>query len=368
VSDKSQRTEKPTPQRRREAVREGRIARSADVGAWLTVLAVSMLTPMTVDRLRTLFASLMAQVPEVIAHPEPAVATELMGGAVSGTLGALAPLLLGTVVLALAGNIAQGGLRISSKRFKPKWEHLNVAKGVKRMFGAQAAWSLAKTLTKFGVFGAVAWVVLRGAYERFTGTGAWSLSAMVEGAAGSALQLVRVVAVVGLLIAAADYLVERRRVEKSMMMTKEEIKREARQSEGDPHQKGALRSRQRELSRNRMISNVKDADVVMVNPTHVAVALTYVTGSGAPRVVAKGAGAVATRIREEAQKHRLPMVEDVPLARTLYRACDVGDEIPVELYDAVARVLAFVMSMRRRGSVAGLHRGPALTGVLHRSG
>ncbi|MGZ4742301.1 MAG: EscU/YscU/HrcU family type III secretion system export apparatus switch protein [Oryzihumus sp.] len=363
MSDKSQKTEKPTPQRRREAVKEGRIARSADVSAWLTVLAVSFLAPVTVRHTRELFTTLMGQVQQVIADPQPQRATELVSGAVTGMLGALAPLLFGTVVVALVGNVAQGGLRVSSKRFKPKWEHLNVAKGIKRMVGAQAAWSLAKTLLKFGLLGVVAWMLLKGVVAQFTGT-AWSLSSAMLGAVDAAQHLLRVVAVVGLVIAAADYLVERRRVEKSMMMSREEIKREARQSEGDPHQKGARLGRQRELSRNRMISNVRDADVVMVNPTHVAVALKYESGSGAPRVVAKGAGAVATRIREEAATHRLPMVEDVPLARALYAACEVGEEIPVALYDAVARVLAFVMSLRLRGTAVGVHRSPVPRGLV----
>jgi flagellar biosynthetic protein FlhB len=111
-----------------------------------------------------------------------------------------------------------------------------------------------------------------------------------------------------------------------------------------------------------MIASVADADVVLVNPTHVAVALAYTPGRGAPRVLAKGAGVIAAKIREEADKHRVPMVQDIPLARGLYAACEVGDEIPAELYDAVARVLAFLFSLRRRGrAMSGIHRTPALT-------
>ena len=112
----------------------------------------------------------------------------------------------------------------------------------------------------------------------------------------------------------------------------------------------AARPRQCAISRNRMMADVATADVVLVNPTHVAVALKYESGTGAPRVVAKGAGVIAARIRAEAEEHRVPMVADVPLARALYAACDVGQEIPVDLYDAVAKVLAFVMALRTRGS------------------
>jgi flagellar biosynthesis protein FlhB len=355
AEDKSQKTEKPTPQRRKQAVKDGQVPRSADVTAWLTVLSFSFLAPMTVDRLRSTFETLMTRVPEVIARPEAGSAVEVLGLAAGGAAGAAAPMLLAAAGVALAGGAAQGGLKISSKRFKPKFEHLNVGKGIKRMVSGHAAWGLAKTLLKFAVLGVVAWIVLRGAGERIMGGGSWSLSAAVGAGVQAAVTLVRVAALVGLAVAGLDYLMERRRVEKGMRMSRDEIKREHRQSEGDPHQKGALRGRQREISRNRMMADVATADVVLVNPTHVAVALRYESGSGAPRVVAKGAGVIAARIREEAEKHRRPMVADVPLARTLYAACEVGQEIPVDLYDAVAKVLAFIMALRTRGSVTGVH-------------
>jgi flagellar biosynthetic protein FlhB len=147
-------------------------------------------------------------------------------------------------------------------------------------------------------------------------------------------------------------------------MSKHEVKREMKQSEGDPHMKGAIRARARALSRNRMMAAVGEADVLLVNPTHVAVALKYDALSGAPRVVAKGAGVVAARLRQLATEHRVPMVEDVPLARSLHKACEIGQEIPPEMYTAVARVLAFVLSLKSRGSAAGLHRTPSMRPVF----
>jgi flagellar biosynthetic protein FlhB len=355
VADKSQKTEKPTPQRRKQAQKDGQVPRSADITAWLTVLSFSVLAPMTVDRLRQTFLTLMGRVPDIMANPEPGPAMEVLKVAATGAAGAMAPMLFSAMGMAILGGIAQGGLKISSKRFKPKFEHLNIGKGVKRWFGVQAAWGLAKTLLKFGVLGGIAWMILSGAEQRTMGNGGWSLSSAVASAVESAVQMIRVAAFVGLVIAALDYLVERRRVNKGMMMSHDEIKREHRQSEGDPYQKGALRRRQREISSNRMMASVANADVVIVNPTHVAVALKYEPGAGAPTVLAKGAGVIAARIREEAEKHHLPMVADIPLARTLYAACEVGQEIPVDLYDAVARILAFIMALRRRGSVAGIH-------------
>lgn len=362
MSDKSQKTEQPTPKRKREAVRDGQVPRSSDVGAWLTVLSCSLLAPSTVGRLHVLFARLWQSVLRIVVHPEPGPALHLLGVAGMGAAGVLAPVLLASMAVAVLGSAVQGGLRISTKRFKPKFDKLNVLKGIKHMFGAQSAWNLTKSLLKLSAFTIVAVVVLRTASEQLSASGQWSLSASVSSAAASGVRLVRMVAVAGLVVAAVDYLIERRRIGKSLKMSLEEVKRESRQSEGDPHQKAAVRARQREMSSNRMMASIAQADVIVVNPTHVAVALSYESGRGAPRVVAKGAGLVAARIREEAERHRRPMVQDVPLARTLFKACEIGDEIPVEMYDAVARVLAFVMALRRRGTTAaGTYRVPTLS-------
>jgi flagellar biosynthetic protein FlhB len=162
----------------------------------------------------------------------------------------------------------------------------------------------------------------------------------------------------GIVMAAADYFVVRRRTNKQLRMTKDEVKQENKNTEGDPHVKGQIRARQMAMARNRQMADVPTADVVMVNPTHVAVALRYDPEKGAPRVIAKGKGAIAAKIRELAAEHRIPMVQDVPLARALERSVEVGQEIPGEFYGAVAKVLAFVMSLKARGSAAGMHKSP----------
>ncbi len=138
-------------------------------------------------------------------------------------------------------------------------------------------------------------------------------------------------------------------------MTKQEVKDEFKNAEGDPHIKGQRRARALAMARNRMLADIRHADVVVVNPTHVAVALRYEPKRGAPRVVAKGGDHLAAKIRELADKHRVPMVRDVALARTLYQSVEIGQEIPPELYKAVATVLAFIMTLRKRGSVMGTH-------------
>jgi flagellar biosynthetic protein FlhB len=169
--------------------------------------------------------------------------------------------------------------------------------------------------------------------------------------------------VTGLILALFDYGYMRHTVMKQLRMSPHDIKQEMKQSEGDPMMKGAIRSRQLAMSRNRMLSAVADADVVLVNPTHFAVALSYQPHRGAPRVVARGAGALALKIRERAKEARVPVVEDKPLTRLLYRVCDLGDEIPAELYLAVAKILAFVMAAGRPGRTAGARR-PLTTATL----
>ena len=175
----------------------------------------------------------------------------------------------------------------------------------------------------------------------------------IDAIAASTIHLARNVAYAGIAISFADYVVQKRRMVKSMKMTKQEVKNEYRQSEGDPLMKSKRRQQAIEISKNRMLSDVRAASAVVVNPTHVAVAIVYHRAGGAPRVVAKGTGDLATKIRAEAEKHGVPIVRSIALARALNAVCEVGEQIPAELYEAVARLLAFVMSVRRKSSWGG---------------
>lgn len=360
MSDTSSKTEKPTPKRLKEARKEGRIPRSPELSGWAALLVASFLLTQTIRRGATFSTNLMQQVGRLVADPDSGAALRLWGHGMRGALGLAAPLVLGLMALGVVGAVAQGGLHPTSKALKPKFSRLNPLSGLKRLLGPQGLWEAGKTLAKLAVLGWLAYRAVRGIVPALATSGALPLSAVLATTAAAALSLVRNVALAGLLIAAADYGYQRHTVMKSLRMSRQDIKDEHKQADGDPKIKGAIRERQMRLSRNRMMADVATADVVVVNPTHVAVALVYEPDKGAPRVVAKGAGVIATRIREEADKHRVPMVRDVPLARTLFRACDIGAEIPPELYGAVARVLAFIFSLRSRGSAAGLHTAPPL--------
>jgi len=351
-----EKTEKPTQQRRKKAIQEGQIARTPDLGAWAGMLAASFLVPMALRTAMERAAELLRAGVAMTTDPDPERAVELLQQGLAGAALAVAPLAIGLLVLGVAAAAAQGGLHVSSKLFIPKFSRLNPFPGIKRAFGGHAAWEAAKVTVKTGVLGLVLYFGVRDLVPALVATGTLPLPALLHLIAETAVDLMRYAAGAGLVMAGADYAMARRRTNKQTYMSKEEVKQEHKNSDGDPHLKGARRSRQMELSRQRMMSELPMADVVLVNPTHVAVALRYDPARGAPRVIAKGAGALATKIRERATEHRIPMVQDVPLARTVYKSVELGQEIPPELYVAVARVLAFVMSLKARGSAAGIHR------------
>jgi flagellar biosynthetic protein FlhB len=239
---------------------------------------------------------------------------------------------------------------------KPTLNKLNPFPGMKRMFGGHGLWEATKAVIKTAALGTVVVVTSDRAQQLVSSAGALPLSAVTTTFTDSAVLMFRVVAVTGLAIAIADYVVVRRQTMKKLKMSKYEIQQEHKNSEGDPHVKAQRRATQMAMSRNRMMAEVADADVLLVNPTHVAVALKYEADRGAPRVVAKGADEVAAKLRERAAEARVPMVQDVPLARALHASCEIGQEVPAQLFTAVARVLAFVMQLSSRGVRGGFHR------------
>jgi flagellar biosynthesis protein FlhB len=349
-------TEKPTAKRLKQARRDGQIARTPELGQWASVLVATWLIPMVLTDLFDDSEGLLRRISAFIAKPDPDVALTLLKDALTDGALAVAPLLIGVLLAILASAGLQGGLRPSMKALKPQVNRLNPLQGLKRLLGPKSWWEAAKTLVKTLVLALVLYMAVKDLVPTVMGSGALPASTLVEVLSSSALSLIRVAAVAGLVMAAIDYIVVRRRTGKELLMTKQQVKDEHKNSEGDPQLKGAIRSKQIAMSRNRMMSEISSADVVMTNPTHVAVALRYDAAKGAPRVVAKGAGVVAAKIREQAAKHRVPVVQDVPLARALYKACELGQEIPAELFGPVAHVLAFLYRLKRKGSAAGTHR------------
>jgi flagellar biosynthetic protein FlhB len=282
--------------------------------------------------------------------------TRLLGLALSAFLGAALPMAVGLLLVGLAASVGQGGVALSAKGLTPSFKKLNPLNGIKRMFGGQGLWEAAKALVKTAALAVVVALTASRAKDLVAASGSMPLSSVVAGFASAALTMLRAVAVTGLAIALADYVVVRVRMMKQLKMSRYEIQQEHKQSEGDPHMKAHRRSAALSMSRNRMMQEVAEADVLLVNPTHVAVALKYEAHRGAPRVVAKGADEIARKLRERAEEARVPMVQDIPLARALHASCEIGQEVPPQLFTAVARVLAFVMHLGARGVRGGFHR------------
>lgn len=355
MSDSGERSEQATEKRLREVHREGRLQRSQDLTAWVGIGAVAVVLPATIAAGTDAAVAQFARIGDVAAAPDAAGALLALEAGFASILPTLGSLFAVVCVAVLAAAVLQGGVHV--RRKFSRYEQLDLVKGVGRVFGLQALWQGAKALAKTVVLGVVLWMVVQSLMPLLTGAGGLRLTAVIAAAADGVTALVIAAVAVGLVLAALDVLVVRRRNRKHTMMTKREVRDEAKHTDGDPLVKAQRRSRQLALSRNRMIAAVADASVVVVNPTHVAVALRYEPGRSAPRLVAKGKGVIAARIREEAERAGVPMVRDVPLARALHAACRLGQEIPVELYQAVAVVLTFVAALRRRGGggVRGVH-------------
>lgn len=351
-----EKTEKPTARRRKESRKEGQVPRTQELGGWATLMIVALVLPPLLGRELTALAELMRDCFSLRGPVEVADATTLLGQGARHVMVTLVVLGSAVMLVGVSAALAQGGFFVATKSVKPSLKKLDPIQGFKRVFGPQALWEGAKMLLKSAVVGLVAYGAVSAIMPLIGGL--VPISAVLEVVHAEVLGLLRTVAVAGLVMAAADYAIVRRRMGKKTRMSKHEVKQESKQTEGDPLLKGAIRSRQLATSRNRMMADVPTADVVLVNPTHVAVALSYDAERGAPRVVARGAGLVAQRIREEAAEHGVPLVRDVPLARALHRSTTVGQEIPAELYAAVAQVLAFVISRRSAGVRGGEHRSP----------
>jgi flagellar biosynthetic protein FlhB len=353
MSDAQERTEQATEKRMKEARSKGRLGKSMDVTAWIGVGAAAVMLPLTIDLGSKAGVEQVFSIKTIIENPDPAAALEMLGEGLASILATIGPLLVVTAIAVIAGAAVQGGIHF--KKFEGKYEQFNVVQGIGRVFGFRALWEGAKTILKSGVVAIGLYLVVQGLMPVLLMAGSLPLASLLAVAASGATGLLQAAVGAGLVLAGLDLLVVMRRNRKQTRMTKREVRDENKNSDGDPLIKSQRRSRQLAMSRNRMIGAIAGSDVVLVNPTHIAIAIKYEPGRSAPRVVAKGAGNIALRIREKAEEERVPIVKDVPLARALHSSCQLGDEIPVELYNSVARVLAFVMALKARGSAHGFH-------------
>ncbi|GAB4361688.1 MAG: flagellar biosynthesis protein FlhB [Deltaproteobacteria bacterium] len=343
------RTEAATPKKREEMRKKGNVPKSREIPSAAVLLGGFFLIYLSAERLSSglsvLFREFLTSPPGRIDSVDAAHTLLIDILSRCGIL--LSPILPAILLCAVASNVAQTGLLFTAEPLKPNLEKLDPVAGLTRIFSLSSLVELAKAFLKFLLVGWIAYRIIReelpvlpGIMER---TPFEILSYM--GRISSRLLLYCGGALLAL--AGADYLFQRWTYEKSIRMTKQEVREEWKEQEGDPMVKGRIRSIQREKSRRRILQEVPRADVVITNPTHVAVAIRYERGEmAAPRVTAKGAGLLARRIRMLAEEHGVPVLERPPLARSLYRTVEEGHEIPPDFYRAVAEILAHVYRLR----------------------
>jgi flagellar biosynthetic protein FlhB len=261
----------------------------------------------------------------------------------------LAPILLVILVAGIAANIVQVGFLFTTEPFIPKFSNFNPVSGIARLFSLKAFVELVKSLAKLAVVGTVALLVLWEDLDDLSGLVFMSVGDVLSFICSRSLEILFYTGLVLIIIAALDYAFVRWKYEQDLKMTKQEVKDERKAREGDPTVKGRIRKAQREAARLRMMEAVPTADVVVTNPTNLAIALKYdAERMVAPQVIAKGAGLIAERIRKIAEEKGIPIVENRALAQTLYKVVEIGQSIPVNLYKAVAELLAYVYRLREK--------------------
>lgn len=345
-----ERTEAPTPHRIAEARRKGQVARSVEVNtALVLVTGFWMMGPMT-QRLASELGALTRDCLSSLAVRDELSVTGLLRGGIDWGLHfglVLAPFIAALVVTGVGASVLQTGLLFSFEGLKPNLNKLNPLAGLRRMFSKQGAIELAKASLKIAVVAAVAYSGIRKVYPELLTLPHHGLAYCWATWQGIALDLGLRIGMTFMGLALIDYLLQRRQWWEGLRMTREELREEMRQSEGDPKLKGRLRQRQRYLAQSRMMAAVPKADVVVTNPTHYAVALKYDGKTmSAPTVTAKGQRLIAQKIKDLARQHRVPIIENKPLAQALFKSVEVGREIPGNLYDAVAGVMAYVYSLK----------------------
>jgi flagellar biosynthetic protein FlhB len=342
-----EKTEPASPRRLEQAREEGQVPQSRELSAFLVLIAGSGALWVGGSWLAQRISGAVSR-GLTFGRDEAFDATALPAlflHEAGEALATLAPLLLILVAAALAGPFTMGGLNFSSKALAPDWTRLDPLKGFGRMFSMHSVGELVKGILKaLLVGGVVVWVVLHEKDQVFALIGQpveSGLHAMGQTILFSTIVIVASMA----LIVTLDVPFQLWQYHSKLRMTKEEVRKEMKEMEGDPQLKARIRSQQREIARRRMMAAVPKAQVVVTNPTHFAVALAYDERMPAPRVVAKGRGAIAQRIREIAQEHGVPLLEAPPLARALYAHTDLDQTIPPALFRAVAEVMAYVYQL-----------------------
>ena len=352
-NDSSDKTEDPTQKRLDDAHDRGDVAKSQEVNTWF-IIAGATLVLSTFSG--SIGSGILMPMRNLIAnswmiHADGPGLLQLTQSLEYVLIAALGVPMLMLALAAIAGNMIQHRLVWSGESLKPKFSKVSPGAGLKRIFGKQAAANFGKGIFKLAALGAVMTAILWPERHRLESMVRFDPAAILGATTSLTLQLMGAVVAMLAVVAIADYLFQYRQWHERQKMSLQEMKQEFKQSEGDPHIKGRIRQLRHARMKKRMMSAVPKASVIIPNPTHYAVALSYERGMPAPICVAKGIDTIALKIREIAMAHDIPIVENVPLARALHATVKVDEEIPVEHYHAVAQIIGYVMGLKR--GVAG---------------
>lgn len=351
------RSETATPRRRQEAREKGQVARSVEANSALVLLAavtaIRYAGPYMLDSINQMTVFTFRNMNMDFGMENVATMTVFYMWQIAKIL---APILAAVLFVGLLINYLQVGVLFTAKTLTPKFDNINPLSGFQKIFSRRSAIEFLKSLLKLLIIGWIAYAGVKTALPNLVPTMDMQGVEPLKFVGALTLKILYWIISALVVLAFLDYLYQRWEYEQSLKMTKQEIRDELKQSDGDPMIKARIRQIQREMARRRMFEAVPRADVVITNPTHVAVALEYKEGMKAPIVLAKGERVVAERIKEMAKRHRIPVIENPPLARALLRQCPVGAPIPPDLFEAVAEVLAFVyrMNQKTKGASAAI--------------
>lgn len=347
-----ERTEKATPKRRQKAREEGKVVKSMELNSAAMImfgfLTLFMLGPYFAEQTMSIMKYAMGNAP-TLANSDPSFLTVFTDSMTKFFL-LLGPLFAIMTVVAFGINVVQVGFKISPKAMELKFDKLNPINGFKRLFSLKSLVHMVRDTIKLLVIGLIAYLVIKSEFDSFFLLPDMTVAQFAGTMGKLSLMLALKMGAVILIIAALDYAYQKYEFEKSIKMSKQDLKDEYKDTEGSPQMKSRVRQIQREMARSRMMKAVPLADVVVTNPTHLAVALKYDPDKmDAPFVLAKGERLIAQKIKQMAYEHDIPVIEDKPLARALFKMCVVGSMVPANLFKAVAEVLAYVYKLKGKG-------------------
>jgi len=347
-----EKTEQATPKRREEARKKGQVAKSIEVNSAFVLLFSLIILYFSGNflfyRLTAFFRDIFLSLNSIVISPDGIKSFFFNIFVYIGLI--IFPIMIVLMFIGMIGSYSQVGFLFTTDPLVPKFDRLNPFTGIKRViFSKRSLIELIKGLLKVAIIGLIGWYSIEAYIEESALIMDSDVLTIFFFLCKAAMSISFKIILVFVVIAALDYIVQRRLFENEIKMTKEEVKEENKQLEGDPLIKSRIRSIQRQLARRRMMQEVPKADVVITNPTHLAVALKYEFGKmDAPKVVAKGANLIAEKIKQIAIEHNIPIIEDKPLAQLIYKSVDIDESIPQEMYQAVAQILAYIYKIKNK--------------------